>query len=80
MSSFVHFDRAHVNFEDDKTTTTLHFRVPFIYLKEGQVTRLALYPARIVDVYSSICAKYWLDPDKVIEIPLSAGNFTIVVD
>ena len=78
MSNFVHFDRVHLNFENNKTSATMHFRVPFIYLKAGKVHKLALYPAKIIDPATSMCAKHWLSTD--IDVPLAAGNYTIVVD
>jgi hypothetical protein len=62
-----------------ESSTTYHFRVPFLSLVGGsKIKKLLLLPAVASDYQADACAYFLLD--REINVPVAGANFTVIID
>jgi hypothetical protein len=65
--------------EGEGSSTTYHFRIPFLSLVSGaSIKKLLLLPSIGSDYAKDACAYFILD--EAIKVPVSGGNFTVIID
>lgn len=81
-SSAIVYDSAPtVEVKDKETSVTFHFRIPFLYLKQGAtIKKLCLYPPMISSLQNDMLAYVTLADAERFTIPDSGGNMTTIVD
>lgn len=83
ISTKIYYDNVKpVAADEDGGSIIFHFRVPFIALNAGEtIWKLGLYPEYISSFENDLCAFYvFKSENDLIDIPMSGGNFTIVID
>lgn len=85
LSSFIRYDSSRWETKETSTGSSIyfHFRIPYMALKPGTISKLRLYTNDVSgeDVEEDICAEINLDATKYITVPdTTDGNFTIIVD
>ena len=85
LSSFIRYDSSRWETKETSTGSSIyfHFRIPYMALKPGTISKLRLYTNDVSgeDVEEDICAEINLEDTKYITVPdTTDGNFTIIVD
>ena len=85
LSSFIRYDSSRWETKETSTGSSIyfHFRIPYMALKPGTISKLRLYTNDVSgeDVEEDICAEINLEDTKYITVPdTTDGNFTVIVD
>lgn len=86
VSTYVYCDSSKYSIittnEDKKGVEVIfRFRIPYTCLVGGKAIRqFALFPNRITDPITERCADFTLAAGNEISVPVSGGNFTVVIE